>query len=105
MAGTEEKLDYVVRKNGAEVLDLAPYLGAAMHLAVVSLDLKTFIHAHGIVPGTGPHNDHLHLSTPARFGPEIEAHVLFPSPGYYKVFAQFKHQGRVILTDFMVHVE
>ena len=104
IAGTATKLRYVIKRKGKEVLDLAPYLGAAMHLAIVSADLKTFIHAHGVVPGTGPHNDHLHLSVPPEFGPEIEAEVLFPAPGFYKIFAQFKHQGEVILTSFMVDV-
>jgi putative copper export protein len=104
VAGTETKLLYVIKKGGKEVTGMTPYLGAAMHLAIVSSDLKTFIHAHGVVPGTGTHSDHLHLETPAEFGPEIEARVLFPEPGIYKIFAQFKHQGRVILSDFMVQV-
>jgi len=105
MAGTETKLRYVIKRKGEEILDLAPYLGAAMHLAIVSADLKTFIHAHGVVPGSGPHTDHLHLSVAASFGPEIEAEVLFPAPGFYKIFAQFKHQGEVLLTSFMVDVQ
>jgi len=105
IAGTETKLQYIIKRDGEEVLDLAPYLGAAMHLAIVSTDLKTFIHAHGVPPGTGPHSDHLHLSLPAQFGPEIEADVLFPASGLYKVFAQFKHHGTVVLTDFMMHVQ
>jgi putative copper export protein len=105
IAGTETKLMYVITRKGEKVLDLAPYLGAAMHLAIISADLRTFIHAHGVVPGTGSHSDHLHLATPAKFGPEIETEILFPSPGNYKIFAQFKHQGRIIVTDFMVNVQ
>jgi putative copper export protein len=105
IAGNETKLMYVITKNGEKILNLAPYLGAAMHLAIISVDLKTFIHAHGVVPGAGSHSDHLHLATPARFGPEIETEVLFPTPGFYKIFAQFKHQGRIIVTDFMVDVK
>lgn len=104
IAGTETKLMYVIMKKGEKVLNLAPYLGAAMHLAIISADLKTFIHAHGVVPGTGSHSDHLHLATPVKFGPEIETEVLFPTPGLYKIFAQFKHQGMIIVTDFMVNV-
>jgi putative copper export protein len=105
-AGTETKLKYVIRKNGKDVSDLDPYLGATMHLAIVSADLKTFIHTHGVVPGMASNAGHLHLlvSPPARFGPEIEAEALFPFPGYYKIFGQFKHQGQLILADFMVDV-
>ncbi len=105
IASTETKLMYAITRKGKKVLDLAPYLGAAMHLAIISADLKTFIHAHGIVPGTESHSDHLHLATPAKFGPEIESEVEFPAPGNYKIFAQFKHQGKVIVTDFMVDVQ
>jgi hypothetical protein len=48
MAGTRTKLRYVIKKKGEEVVELVPYLGAAMHLAIVSADLKTFIHTHGV---------------------------------------------------------
>jgi putative copper export protein len=104
VAGTETKIRYVVRKNGEELVDLVPYLGAAMHLSIVSADLGTFIHAHGVVPGAEVHFGHLHTRIPAKFGPEIEADIIFPTRGLYKIFAQFKHQERVVLADFMVNV-
>jgi hypothetical protein len=100
------KLKYSIRKDSKDILDMAPYLGAAMHIAVVSADFKTFIHAHGVVPGTesyGGHQHH-HLKTPTNFGPEIEAEIIFPLPGIYKIFAQFQHEHKVILTDFMIKV-
>ena len=106
-AGKETTLTYTIEKNGNPVTDLEPYLGAAMHLAVVPVDLKLFIHAHGVTPGE-PHThlDHLHTAAPPdRFGPEIEAGIVFPVKGIYKIFSQVKHQGKVLLFDFMVDVQ
>ena len=87
--------------------DLEPYLGAAMHLAVVPTSLNLFIHAHGLTPGE-PHTNHDHLHTtapPDKFGPEIESDIVFPAKGIYKIFSQVKHQGKVLLFDFMVDVQ
>ena len=104
-AGEETTLKYIIRKNGKPVTDLQPYLGAAMHLAVVRDNLDQFIHAHGAVPGEpSTHHEHMHDMSPARFGPNIEAEVVFPVKGIYKIFGQVQHQGKVLLFDFMVEV-
>jgi putative copper resistance protein D len=105
-AGEETSLRYVIEKDGKPVTDLGPYLGAAMHIAVVSDDLKRYIHAHGTVPGE-PHarHDHMHAVPPKRFGPEIEADVVFPVKGIYTIFSQVKHGDKVLLFDFMVNVQ
>jgi hypothetical protein len=77
-----------------------------MHLAIVPVDLKAFIHAHGEIPGEHhEHHDHLHSVPPQRFGPEIDAEVVMPAKGVYKIFSQVKHQGKVLLFDFMVDVQ
>lgn len=83
-----------------------PFLGASMHLAVVPEDLKVFIHAHGSVPGSPHHHDHMHAPPPPeKFGPAIESDIVFPAKGVYKIFSQVKHQGKVLLFDFMVKVQ
>ena len=107
-AGEKSTLRYLVEADGKEVKDLEPYLGAAMHLAVVTADLSLFIHAHGVVPGEphthqGDHGD-MHSAPPGRFGPEIEADIVFPAKGTYKIFSQVEHHGKVLLFDFMVKV-
>jgi putative copper resistance protein D len=105
-AGVETSLNYLIEKDGGTVGDLNPYLSAAMHIAVVSLDLKQYIHAHGSVPGESPvHHDHMHTHPPRKFGPEIEADVVFPVKGIYTIFAQVKHCKKVLLFDFMVNVQ
>jgi hypothetical protein len=107
-AGEKALLQFTVSKDGKPVTDLERYLAAPMHLAIVRLDLDSFTHAHGDVPGSS-HNHtpvgHIHASVKEMFGPEIEAAVVFPEKGRYKIFSEIKHQGKVILLDFMVEVE
>jgi Cu+-exporting ATPase len=107
-ANKEAVLSYVFEKDGKPVTDLRPWLGAPMHVAIVSSDLKNLLHVHGEVPGMLPHShdeDHMHMHIPPRFGPGIEVHVTFPAKGIYEVFGQAEHEGKVILTKFMVEVE
>lgn len=103
-------LQYTIRKEGVPVVDLAPYLGAAMHLAIIKNDDAHFIHTHGEVHPEGyvapSRVGHAHAPPPARFGPRIEAHVVFPERGDYTVFSEFKDAaGNVIVTRFTARVE
>lgn len=104
-AGPETLLRFLITKNGRPVTDLGPFLGAPMHLAVVRTDLTQFIHAHGVTPGKSHmHAEHVHTMPSERYGPEIDAFVVFPVKGVYKIFCQVKHQDKVLLFDFMVNV-
>ncbi len=102
LSGSEVALEYHIEKEGGPVLDLEPYLAAPLHVAAVSADLSYFAHTHGEIhdsqTGMGRHE----LSSGERFGPDIEAHVVFPFPGLYQVFAEFKHQGKVVVTRFLL---
>jgi hypothetical protein len=109
-AGKEVMLNCTFRKNGESVTDLEPYLSAPMHLAIISSDLTRFIHTHGEVPGMAPmghdaHHMQMEMSVPDKFGPTVEIHVVFPAKGLYQIFGQIGHQGKVIVTSFMVEVE
>jgi hypothetical protein len=107
-ANKETVLSYVFKQNGNPVTDLEPYLGAPMHLAIISSDLKYFLHVHGELPGTSSHShheDHMHMHIPSKFGPKIEVPVVFPVKGSYAVFGQVGYEGKVILTRFMVEVQ
>jgi Cu+-exporting ATPase len=108
VAGKEATLHYLIKKKGEPVSDLEPYLSALMHIAIMKSDLDNFIHTHGEVPGTaggGHHAGHMHMTVPDKFGPSIDAHVVFPSRGMYQIFGEIKHLGKVIVTSFMVEVE
>ncbi len=107
VAGKEAVLKFVIKKKGEPVADLEPYLAAPMHLAVIKADLRNFIHAHGELPGEQDHEHpmgHIHGVLKEKFGPEIEAPVVFPVQGIYQIFGQIKHRGEIILLSFMVKV-
>lgn len=100
-AGTKTTLRYLITRNGRPVTDLDPYLGAPMHLAIVSSDLSQFIHTHGTLQGEA-FPDKAGRGESTRFGPEIVVEAVFPAKGKYKIFGQVKHRGKVLLFDFMV---
>lgn len=102
-AGAKTTLRYVITKNGEPVTDLEPYLGAPMHLAIVSEDLTRFIHTHGMIPGQSSASHEEESALPTEFGPEIDAEVVFPAKGKYKVYSQIKHHGKVLVFDFTVN--
>jgi hypothetical protein len=109
-AGKETTLIYRFNRDGAPVNDLEPYIAAVMHVAVISADLKQFIHEHGLLPGMAPMGMHelrmMHeMSLPRAFGPEIKVPVTFPAAGIYEIFGEVKHKGKVIVTHFMVEVD
>ncbi len=110
-AGQPITLNYHITQNQKPVLNLEPYLAVPMHISVVREDLQKYVHIHGLLPqslgdkilGTGIHTQHLFL--PQSFGPDITAFLSFPSAGVYHIFGEFKHNGKVVPTDFMVLVE
>ncbi len=108
-AGKKTTLRYSISSHGKPAKGLEPYLGAAMHLAVVSSDLSHFVHTHGIIPGEiEDQEDRENRGQPPLLetsGLEIESTIIFPAKGDYKVFSQVQIQGKVLLFDFMVKVE
>jgi len=106
-AGQLITLTYSIEKNGMPVSDLEPYLAAPMHLAIIAADFSTFIHAHGEIPSSSSAHPegHVHRTPLKGFGPVIEANITFPVKGMYQIFSEIKHQGKVIVTSFMVRVE
>jgi hypothetical protein len=106
-AGQWTTLKYFVEKDGKPVADLETYLAALMHLAVIKTDLRYFIHAHGEASGSSSAHPegHIHGTALKGFGPVLEATVTFPVQGMYQIFSEIKHQGKVIVTSFMLKVE
>lgn len=88
-SGKEIHLNYHIMKDGKPILDIQPYLGADMHLAIMPIDLSIMAHTHGFKEDkTKP----------------IDAHYTFPYAGLWKIYSQFKHQGKVITAEFMIEV-
>ncbi len=76
-----DALELELSRGGAPVTDLQPYLGADVHVLIVSEDLATTIHEHGErIEGRSA------LRIPVRF----------PRAGRYRVFAQVRRGGEVL---------
>ncbi len=112
LSGEPASLAFRVKKNGKNVYDMTPYLGAAMHVAVIKNDLSEFTHAHGEVhlqgvpvPPVNKNGIHQHAPPPPRFGPVVDVHPIFKGAGLYTLFAQFLHEGKVVTTHFTVRVD
>jgi len=110
-SGEEIILQYNIKKADNPVTDLQAYLNSPMHISIIKEDLSKFMHTHGWLPksglnkilGTGIHTQHLFL--PEKFGPNIESRLTFPGPGAYHIFGEFKHNGKVVPTHFMLKAE
>lgn len=128
ISGEEIHFKYHVKKDDRDINNMTLYLGAPMHLAIFSLDFSYFLHTHGTLPTAGlqlnfiksafaheeepiklpakpvTEDQEKKSDLPLAFGPDIEAHITFPWPGLYVIFGEFKHQGKVIVSSFLVEV-
>src|SRR5436305_2397121 len=102
-------------KTGLPVNNLQLYLGALAHFVIISEDLRDFIHAHPLEAGEvfDPSQDPTqHIHDPAQLakklvGPspsEVSTYVNFPHAGFYKLWAQFERDGKIISIPFVLNV-
>lgn len=113
-AGEAAHFTFTATRAGQPVTDLAPYLGAAAHVAIVSDDATAFAHTHGAAvaaavepaPAEDGHatEEDAH-GVPAAFGPEVQVEHTFPTPGRYKVWVQINHNDQVMTAPFTVAVQ
>jgi hypothetical protein len=89
--GTGSALTLRVTRDGRPVTDLQPYLGAYGHLVALRDGDLAYLHVHPDgTPGDG--------RTAA--GPEITFHAEVPSPGAYRLYLDFQHDGTVRTAEF-----
>jgi hypothetical protein len=89
--GTSSKLTLTVRKDGAQVSDLQPYLAAYGHLVALRDGDLAYLHLHPDgYPGDG--------RTTA--GPRIFFYAEVPSTGTYRLYLDFQHAGVVRTAGF-----
>ncbi|WP_084495376.1 hypothetical protein [Nocardia shimofusensis] len=94
-AGAESTVTLSVARDGRPVTDLEPYLGAYGHLVALRGADLAYLHVHPEGrPGDG--------TTPA--GPGITFAMTAPSPGDYRLFLDFRHEGVVRTAEFTVTV-
>ncbi|MFK4263836.1 hypothetical protein [Streptomyces milbemycinicus] len=91
--GKSGELTLTVSKDGKPVRNLQPYLGAYGHLVALRSGDLAYLHVH---PGGEPGDSRTEP------GPEISFMATAPSPGAYRLFLDFKHQGQVHTAAFTV---
>ncbi|MEE1832916.1 hypothetical protein [Streptomyces sp. SP17KL33] len=91
--GAASELKLKVSRDGRPVTDLQPYLGAYGHLVALRSGDLAYLHVHpNGEPGDG-------TTEP---GPEISFTATAPSAGTYRLFLDFKHEGKVHTAAFTV---
>ena len=90
-AGVETLLVFAITKDGAPVTDLQNYLGAKGHAVALKEETLEYLHTHPAEHGAG-HGD---MAAPLPPG-EVHFATSLPTPGRYKVFAQFRPEGNLI---------
>ncbi|WP_137723530.1 hypothetical protein [Prescottella subtropica] len=84
-----------VSRDGVPVTDLDPYLGAYGHLVALRAGDLAYLHVH---PEGEPGDS---VTAP---GPDVTFHAQAPSPGTYRLFLDFRHDGVVRTAEFTVPV-
>ncbi|MFF9817514.1 hypothetical protein [Streptomyces sp. NPDC014006] len=92
--GRDSDLTLTVTRGGKPVGDLQPYLGAYGHLVALRSGDLAYLHVHpNGEPGDGT----------TRPGPRISFTAMAPSAGAYRLFLDFRHDGKVRTAAFTVH--
>ncbi|GAA3181678.1 hypothetical protein GCM10010531_39850 [Blastococcus jejuensis] len=88
-------------ETGRPVDDLQPYLAAAGHVVVMRADGETFAHEHADVEDAD--GDPVFALPGQEFGPELDVHAEFATPGVYQLWGQFRTaDGDVLTVPFTV---
>lgn len=92
MAGMDLELTYSFRDVNTKqsITNLQPYLGALGHVIIISEGAEGYIHVHP-------------MESKAT-GPEARFVANFPESGTYKIWGQFKHNGKEFTVPFTVEV-
>ena len=90
------RLEYFIERRGRAVTDIEPLDSAALTIAAWSDDLNHFISAPAMPDETIP--------MPST-NPILAASVVFPKPGNYQIFSEFKHRGQIVPAVFSADVD
>jgi hypothetical protein len=80
-AGGESLLTFTVSRDGKPVRTISPYVGEMAHVSAFRAGTPGFTHGHALQP-LGPAG-----------GPRLTVPLLFPGPGAYRVFVEFRADG------------
>jgi hypothetical protein len=102
-AGREAELRFTITRDGNPV-HVEPYLGAGGHLVALREGDLAFLHVH---PADHGHEDGKpggDRSAAAEHDDSIGFEATVPTAGRYRLFLQFKHEGRVHTVAFTQEV-
>ncbi|MFB6815748.1 hypothetical protein ACFCV8_14535 [Streptomyces sp. NPDC056347] len=88
-AGRPGELKPSISRDGRPVTDLEPYLGAYGHLVALRSGDLAYLHVHPNEGGPGP---------------VVSFTATAPTAGAYRLFLDFKHEGKVRTAAFTVRV-
>jgi hypothetical protein len=98
-------------QTGRPPRDLEPYLGALAHVIAISEAGTEFVHAHPVAHGgasaahrSGIHGGH-HGEDSLEPTSKVSAAAVFPLPGRYKVWVQFRRGDDVAAAPFVVEAK
>ncbi|WP_051853071.1 hypothetical protein [Streptomyces aureocirculatus] len=92
--GKPRELTLRVLRDGKPVTDLQPYLGAYGHLVALRAGDLAYLHVHpNGEPGDGS----------TKPGPTVSFTTTAPSAGTYRLFLDFRHEGKVRTAAFTVN--
>lgn len=95
-AGSARELTFEVSKGGKPVTDLQPYLGAYGHLVALRAGDLAYLHVH-------PNSEAGDART--KPGPTVSFTATAPSAQAYRLFLDFKHEGKVRTAGFTVRAD
>lgn len=88
--GESARLSYWLEDDKGPVNDLEPCLGAMGHCIIVSEDAEDLLHVH-------PSGDD-------KEGPQVVFEASFPRPGRFRLWGQFRRDGRTIVAAHAITV-
>ncbi|WP_369032845.1 hypothetical protein [Streptomyces adonidis] len=95
-AGSARELTFEVSKDGRPVTDLQPYLGAYGHLVALRAGDLAYLHVHPNSEAGDPRT---------KPGPTVSFTATAPSAHGYRLFLDFKHEGKVRTANFTVQAD
>ena len=95
--GNEAELRFKITKDG-ETVHTEPYLGAGGHLVALREGDLAFLHVHPTEHAEGEAEE-------AEHDDSVGFAATFPTAGKYRLFLQFKHEGRVQTVAFTQEVK
>lgn len=103
-AGSAQRVNITILKDGKPADDLGTYLGAAAHCVFINAQSLAYIHIHPSVRGAGMQ---MSMNSDAKMemsggpaGPLLEMSVPALPPGIYKVWIEFRGDEKVYTAPF-----